>query len=78
MLMLADLAEYNAALEASNRDLKNMAAFFEDNLNDAWKMNSRIQQHVGEVSRVRKASTRRFRARMAKAPRQRKHALGVC
>jgi hypothetical protein len=32
--MLADLAKYNAALEASNRDLKNMAAFFEDNLND--------------------------------------------
>jgi hypothetical protein len=69
LLMFADLAEYNAVLEASNRNLKNMAAFFEDNLNNTWKMNSRIQQHVGEeVSRVRKASTQRFRARMAKAP----------
>jgi hypothetical protein len=36
-------------------------------------MNSRIQQHVGEeVSRVRKASTQRFRACMAKAPKAEK------
>jgi hypothetical protein len=34
LLMLADLAEYNAVLEASNRDLKNMTAFFVDHLND--------------------------------------------
>jgi hypothetical protein len=37
LLMLAELAEYNTVLEASNRDLKNMAAFFEDHLNDTWK-----------------------------------------
>jgi hypothetical protein len=73
LLMLAELAEYNTVLEASNRDLKNMAAFFEDHLNDTWKMNSRIQQHVGEeISWVRKASTRRFRARMAKVPKAEK------
>jgi hypothetical protein len=73
LLMLADLAEYNVVLEASNRDLENMAAFFEDHLNDTWKMNSRIQQPVGEeVSKARKASTRRFRARMAKAPKAEK------